>query len=703
MAIIQKIRNRAGLLVALIIGMALVAFILGDFLTSGGIYFSNQRSNIAEINGKGIKFQEFQSYLDNIEEITKAQRGVNSLDEQSVQEVRESAWQSLIREQVMNREYSLLGLSVHSDELFDLISGENPHPTIKQYFTDPNTGVLNRFAIQQYLSQMSQIESDNPQKQSWLYLEDMIYNDRLMTKYNNLLRKGLYATKVDVEKRKNNYNKTVDFSFIVKRYTEIADTAITVNEADLKAYYKAHEQEFEQEESRDIRYIVWEVVPSQEDVKSAEKWINEVAVELKEIDAENAFQYVKANSDLAPTTKNFSPGELPFDIDAWAFNAELGDVYGPYQEGDFYKLAKLAQISYLPDSVRASHILLRINQQDYMQKQALADSLVDLLKSGKASFEALASEYSTDGTAEKGGDLDWFKEGDMVQPFSDSCFMSKKGDIKQAITQFGLHIIKITDQAKPTKKVKLAVLSREIRPSESTDQLYYSQASQFGSKNTTKEKFDAAVNEGTFNLRQQNNLTALTANISGIPHSRELVQWAYQAKAGDVTPRVYEFENKYVVAVLDKVNKKGFTPFAEVEGIIEQDVKKQKKADKLVAELGNALSTSVDLESLAASVNTRVQSASNIRFTSYSIPNVGVEPKVIAAATNLKEGVLSKPIDGTNGVFVISVNTVEENQSLPGNYEKTALERSYSSKLYSGLTETLEELAKVEDNRINFF
>lgn len=715
MAIIQKIRNRAGLLVAIIIGMALVAFILGDFLTSGGVYFSQKRAEVVKINGKAYSFEVYNNYLNEMMEIAKSQSGGASLDDQSLNQVRQQAWRDFVSDKVLNREFKRLGIDVPEDEMVDLIAGEQPHYIVRQIFTNPKTGILDRNQINNFLSTISQVNYDDPNKKLWLYYEDIIYRDRRMTKYQNLIRQGLYATTLETNRYAEGYNKTVDFNYLVKRFNEIPDSSITVTDGDLNTYYKEHLEDYKQDESRNIRYMVWEVLPSDKDYSDAENWIKSEYKGLVNEPDENSMQYVKSISDVAPNFNRVTKDKLTYPIDSFAFSAKVGDVYGPYFENEAYKLAKLTDIIYVPDSVKASHILFHIGEDNYANRnqiKAKADSIMDLIKSGKASFAAMAKEFSDDkSNSEKGGELEWFKEGAMVQPFSDSCFLGKKGDIVEAFTQYGIHIIKIEAQSAPKKQVKVAVLTREVRPSEETDQKYYSQAGEFGAKNNTREKFDEAIKNYPANLRYESGITKGKQNIGNMEGSRELIRWAYTANVGDVTDKVYQFDNKYVVAILDQVKETGYATLEEVKNIVELEVKKQKKAEKISSQIDGLLASTQGLTDLATNLNTDVKTATNMRFNNSVVPGLGSEPKLIAVATNLEEGTLSKTISGTNGVYVIEVTHVAENENTQTtSFEKSNIERGYSSRLYNRtmdgntkLMATLNTLAKVEDDRIKFY
>lgn len=701
MAVIQTIRNRAGMLVAIIIGMALVAFILGDMFSSGSQMMSRSKANVAVVNGSNVSIDYFQGLINEQEELAKMQSGRTALDEQTQLQIRQSAWDDMIRTMVLEREFDKIGLGVSSEELFDLINGDNPHPYIMQFFADPNTGVINRLALAQFLQNVNTLDQTNEQKRFWLYLEDLIYKERKSAKYNTLVRQGLYATSLEAQRRNAEMNTSVDFSYVLKRYGQTPDSTVAVTEADVKEYYKNHKNEFKQSSSRDIRYVVWEVVPSDKDIKAAEAWIKEVKPEFEGLAPEGTEQYIRANSDIQPLLRNYTKGELDADIDAFAFEANEGDVYGPYFEDNHYKLAKLAKISFLPDSVRASHILFQVDQSNVAQVRVLADSLLEEIKNG-ADFAALARVHSQDqSNSPVGGDLGWFKEGVMTQPFNDTCFQSKKGDVKMVFTQFGIHIVKVTGQSRAVKKVQVGVVARQVRASEETDQTYFAQASEFGSVNNTKAKFDKAISEGNVRVLSAQGLTTNNNEVSGLESSRSLVKWAFNNDAGSVTERVMEFGNKYVVAVLDNVREEGFASLESVRSEIEFEVRKQKQAEQLAAKLNDA-AASGDLNAIAASVNENTQVATNVRFTSYSIPNLGNEPKVQAAAIALEEGAVSPAIEGTNGVYVIKVDAKNVNEQTDNSFAKSMLNRTYSTRANSSIL-VLNELANIEDNRIVFY
>ncbi|NJK84863.1 MAG: hypothetical protein HC906_01685 [Bacteroidales bacterium] len=417
MATLEKIRNRAGLLVAIIIGMALLLFVVGDMLNSSQSLFTNSKFEIAEVSGKSISYEDFNRRVENLMEISKLQSGRTSLTEEMADNLRNSTWKYMIEEYIMSDEYDKLGLAVTGEEMMDMIQGENPHPIVTQLFSNPQTGIYDKSAATRFIQQVLQEDEQSERKTIWLFYENEIYRQRKVSKYLSLISKGLYVNSLQAQKRAVETGKSYDFDYIVQRFTSLTDTSMKVTDKEIEQFYKENKYRYAQDESRDIKYVTYEVVPSESDYKTAEEWINTIKPEFES--ADDTKQFVSFQSDVPYDGKNYSAGELPQPINDFAFNAEIGAVYGPYFEDDAYKLSKLAEINYLPDSVHAQHILLQVNQENYMQMLQLADSLKTLAENG-SDFGMLARANSADGSAQEGGDLGWFKDGQMVKEFNDS-------------------------------------------------------------------------------------------------------------------------------------------------------------------------------------------------------------------------------------------------------------------------------------------
>jgi len=700
MATLQRIRNRAGLLVAVIIGMAIFAFVLQDLLSGGQTAFNRSRFEFAEINGNSVQYEEYSTRVEKLAEYYRLRMGQTSLDEQTMESIREQTWQDMVREYVTLDEYQELGISVSTDELMDMVQGRNPHPIISSIFADPQTGILNRTFLVQFIRTMNE-DPSGAQKTIWLYLEKEILKDRTFSKYNNLISKGLYVTDIEAGNNSRENGKRSDISYILQRFTSIPDSAISYTDNDLQKYYKNHEKEYRQEASRDIEYVVFEVLPSDEDDRNAKEWIDRMKGEF--VSTEDAVSLVSMESDQPFNDLNYTNGDLPELINDFMFTSEPGAVYGPYEEESSYRLARLIEINYLPDSVRARHILLQPDQTtDPAVLLSLADSLQKVLNNG-GSWDLLARNYGTDGTATLGGDLGWFQEGMMVKSFSDSCFYDKSGEVMQIQTQFGIHLAQVTERSRNVKKVKVAFLSRNIEPSSETYRTVYSSAVKFAGVNNNYEKFNAAASSQNLSRRYASDLTESQKTITGLENPRALIRWAFEADLHDVTSEIFEFGNKYVVATVSGIREKGVAPLEQVRAEIELEVKKEKKAEKIIEQFQTAMGSAENIEDLSIETGLATQQASNISFTSVSLPGAGIEPRVLAAAAVLPANQLSQPVTGNIGVYVLVVTNINETEDSDLASIKTRMTSQRESQANFEAFNALREAADIKDNRAKFF
>lgn len=685
---------------AVIIGMAIFAFVLQDLLTGGQTAFNRSRYTFAEIDGKALRYDEYAARVEKLAEYYRLRVGQSSLDEQTMESIREQIWQDMVREYVTMDEYKELGVAVSDDELMDMVQGRNPHPIITSLFSDPQTGILNRTFLVQFIRTMDE-DPSGAQKTIWLYLESEILKDRAFSKYNNLIQKGLYVTDLEASNNAMETGKRMDISFLVRRYSSIPDSAISYSESDLQKYYREHEKEYLQEASRDIEYVVFEVTPSQADDQAAREWIERMTGEFTSV--EDPVALVGMESDMPYDDMNYTYGSLPEEINDFMFSSEVGALYGPYEQESSYNLARLVEINHLPDSVRARHILLQLdastNPTDVLE---LADSLQEVLNGG-GDWDQLALLYGTDGTATQGGDLGWFQEGRMIKPFSDTCFYDRSGEVKQVQTRFGIHLVQVTDKSRDVKKVKVAYLTRNIEPSSETYREVYSRAVKFAGLNNTYEKFNGAVSAQNLTKRYASDITEGQQNITGLDNPRPLIRWAFEADLHDVTEEIFEFSNKYVVAALTGIREKGVASLEQVRAEIELEVKKEKKAGKIEEEFQQSLDAAQDIEELSRETGLEVQQANNISFTSVSLPGAGIEPRVLSAASVLPSGQISTPVRGNNGVYVLVVDNI--NESIPENLRaiRTRMTTLRESQANFEAYEALRQASNIEDNRAKFF
>jgi peptidyl-prolyl cis-trans isomerase D len=702
MAILEKLRTKAGLLLAIVIGMSLLAFVLSDLLDSGGTLFNRSKFEIAEVSGKSIPYDDYMARVTELEDVQKLQTGQLSLTETELDQVREAAWNNMIQDLLLEKQYEKIGVQVSDEELTDLITGTNPHPYITQLFSDPSTGIFNREAFNLFMQRLESTDEMTDEKKYYLFVENQIVRETKYRKYLSLLDQGLYATAKEAEHLRAFQEKMVDANYISGNFSTISDSAVTVTRQDIKDYYKSHLNKYEQKESRDIHLTYFEVVPSQDDYKYAEEQINEILPDFNS--AENIKLFVNQESDVSFDDRNYSDGEIvPDSLNDFMFSAKAGDTYGPYFYENSYRISKLAEINYLPDSVRARHILLQVTSQNQGTIMQLADSLINMIKNG-VSFEVIAMTNSIDNSAQVGGDLGWFREGTMVQPLSDSVFYGKKGEIMKVVTDYGVHIVEIVDQSKPVKKIKVGTVIKNVEPSDATDQKYYTLANEFAGVNNTNEQFLSAVNDTSFSGSVQvvPDLAPMDKSLPGIQNGRQLVIWSYQAETGDVS-NVFKLDNKYVVATVDKIREKGYAPMEDILTELENQVRKEKKAELLSSKMKEAASGKTSLEEIASSLGFQVQSVTGINFSSDIFGNSGVEPAPVGAALTLKADTVSDPVVGDNGVYLISVNNVGEIALGEAGQTKQSIETDYSSLANYYSYDALEKIEGVVDNRREFF
>lgn len=697
MATLETIRSKAGVLISIIIGLALLAFVLGDLLNSGRSLFSSSQFEIAEINGKSIAFSEYQAKVDELIEIYKLNSGKTSVDGEVQDQISEQTWTTLVQDKVMDESYKNLAITVSPEELFDMVQGKNPHPLIQQVFKNPETGQVNTANVINFLKNMDQ---DPSKKTFWLYLENEISTQQKFSKFKTLVRQGLNVTTRQAKMSLDEKNLNVDFEYVSQNYASIPDTTIKVSDTELKEYYEKHKKRYEQEASRDLVYVTFDVAPSTEDMNVATDFITKIKPEF-EATTDNE-KFVNANSDNSFDPKNYRKGDLPKLLDSLLFNAPVGTVYGPYMEDNTYKLAKLHKIVFQPDSVKASHILIKTDQNMTVEKaKARLDSIKLVLQKG-GNFAEMAMRFSADGSAQKGGDLGWFKEGQMVKPFNDACFEGKKGDLTIVESQFGVHLILLVDKGKDVKKVQVAMIENKVNPSTATYQKIFNKANQFAGSNNTREKFESAATTQNLSKKVANMVREADKTIPGLEQPRELVRWAYKAQKNEVS-QVFEISNRFVVAVVTEIREKGFAPVEQVKPELEALVRKDKKIEIISKKLNDMIKAGKSLNDIALATQSTVQKAEAINFASFQIPGAGVEMKVIATAVATSLGKTSQAIGGNSGVYVLKVTNVTKGTATDVKTEKQQLASGFRSRSEGQAFEAMKKIADVMDYRGKFF
>lgn len=697
MAIIGKIQRQSTVLM-IAIGGAMLLFVFGELIT-GGFSFVSSGDEVGEVKGQSITYSEFETTVQQRVEKYKESTQQLTLDQSTIDQIRDQTWNEFLQEKILLNNASDQGCGVSPEEIFDMVQGSNPHQTIIQNFTNPNTGQFNKADVLRYLQS---IENDptGQEKYRWALFERSLKQERQRIKYYNLIKKGLYVTTAEAKNDFEAKNKRVSVEFVQQRFDEISDSSVTVTESDLKSYYSNHKSDpkFQQKETtRSIEYVTFDVIPSDDDKAYTVRGLENLKNDF--INAENDTLFVSFNANTRNNIKYYAKGEFPVEVDSLIYFGENGfvsDVFYDFSDNS-YKLAKILGNKTVPDSVKASHILIKFANNDTLAAKNKADSLKNSIEKG-ADFAELAKSLSEDlGSAGEGGDLGWFTQGKMVKEFNDACFDGKVGDMPIVTSQFGVHLISIKEQTKPLKKVLVAVIDNELLPGKATYEKAYNESSNFSITNNTGEKFKQAAS--TVSVKIADNIREVDKNIVGLDSPRELVRWAYKAEIGDVSGS-FELGDKFVVAHLTEIKEKGTLSFENVKELVKTEVIKEKKAETLIAQV----SGSTSLQDAATKLGVTVETAENITFGSFSIPGIGGERALTGYVSGLKQGQLSEVIKGERGVYMIRVASIEEAPATADySINKQQLARNYQSRVDYEVYQALEDISNVVDNRAKFY
>ncbi|MBO7133113.1 MAG: peptidylprolyl isomerase [Bacteroidales bacterium] len=717
MAVLQNIREKCGVLVIVIVGIALLAFLLGDFLSSGRIGRGDD-SVIAKINGSKVEYGEWVANYNlhrTFYEIAQQGRAIDANVERSL---KESAWNDVLNTYVWNKYYDEVGIGISDEELEDLLYGPtHAHNIVVQNFglQKNENGEYDTKGAKNFFDNA---DDDPNYKVIADYWKKAIKEEQISSKYGNMVSKGFYTPTALAKMYYEDQTNTFDFEYAFRDYSSIKDEDVTVTDNDLMAYYTKHKKNYiEDKNNRDIEYVVFNIEPSESDINEIKQSTGGLRTEMVALE-DNFLQFAQVNSSNSrPEDRRMYRDDFfinqkeveTIGFDEEFFNAEAGTTSEVVKSDNYFICARILEVANRPDSVNASHILLM--PHDSITKEmckATADSLADVLRNTKAdsaTFAAMAVEFSQDpGSKNDGGNLGDFTEGTMVPEFNDACFANAAGTIQVVESQYGVHIIKINSQTKPVRKVKLAILDQEIKFSDKTYEAAFQASNKFYATSVNAEDFDKCATDLGLSPRTVTRITDMNDNvIPGIDNGREIVRWTFdeERKVGDVST-VFESSarDKFLVVKLTKIREKGFTPFEDKKAEIEPEVIKQKKAEKMMAEMNG-----ISIDEIAQKFGARTDILTNINFASFSLPGLGfIEPKVNAVASCSEVNALSAPIDGNNGVYVIKVvkkNAAPEKQDFEN--DKLAKMMDMSRNYLGRMNNAVTKIIKMDDRRAKFF
>jgi peptidyl-prolyl cis-trans isomerase D len=711
MATLEKIRNKAGLLV-IVVGLALFAFIIGDFLNSGSTYFKQHQEKIADINGTTISIQEYQKRIEDMTDVYKMQTGLTNLQEEDQIRIRQSVFDSMVHELVLTGEMDKLGMEVSPEELFDMVQGENIASALlqNQMFHNPGTGAFDKTF---FLNFLKQIDDDfiatapqeyQPQllqyKKLWIFWEKNIKMQRMEQKYTTLLGKAIAANTLDAKDAFNAAAESADIVYAMQLYSTIPDSTINIGKSEVEKLYNQRKELYKQPETKVIKYIAVDIVPSQEDFDSVGEQIEQLRGELTASD--DVRDLVNDNSEVAYMNVFFSETALDPEQKQFVATAVVGDVYGPIFESvnNKYRMFKLVDKTTAPDSVNLSFIMLEPTET------AKADSLMDVLNKG-GDFAELAMTHSIDqSSSANGGEVGWFTEAAALsalnEDFKTNLFAARQNEVNLFKSAQVILLFKVTGRTASVDKYKIADIDITVTPSSKTYSNLYNALNQYISNNQDVDKMDATAQEAGYNLLTNISVTTADQIIGSIPQSRQVVRWAFEHKKGEVS-EIFDCNSRYfVVAAHQGTIREGYRPMASVESVLRSEIAAQIKGERIVEDLKAKNLTSLD--AYAQTMGATVDSVKFISFNTARISGIGMEPKLNAIISLTETGRLSEPVIGNNGVYVFQIVNKETND---GQYDEAeevrTIETSYPYRYGYMAVQSLVNHAKVTDNRIRFY
>ena len=697
MAVLQKIRQRS-LLLILVIGFCLLAFIIGDIFNSGG--FSTTSKYIGTVNGKDISFEEFRVKVSNVEK--SGQQGMTSM--QAVNRV----WDQEVSIALLTAEFDKLGIQAGEKHIMEALKmdqniGQNP--------------LFQNAAGQFDLAKFKEYFKSNPEQAQ--YIKDREKDADLNAKYqiyNTMVKGGLYTTEAEGKMKYEMEANKVNMNYVAVMYSSLKDSDVKVSDAEITDYMKKNEKKFKAEAGRELDYVVIEDKASAEDEAEVKTKVNGLLTgsvvynqETGKNDtlpgfrgAVNIVDFVNENSDIPYDSTYTAKKDLPAEHADALFALAPGAIYGPYMRGPYYCISK-SMGRKAGANAKASHILIsyegtqvpnKKEKRTKEQAKAKAEMLLAQVKANPTSFLMLALTNSDDSSAQQGGDLGYFAPGQMVKPFNDFVFGNPVGKIGLVETDFGFHIINVTDKQ---DAIRLATIAQKIEPSETTTDKLYTQAVQF-EMDANEKDFDKIAKAQKLTVTPAVKIKEMDEVCGGLGPQRQIVRWAFEkgTNVGDV--KRFEVANMgNVIVKLKKSTDKGLMAVEDARPSVEPILKNKKKAALLMAKMKAG-----SLEAIAQASKTTVQQAIELTLENPNIPNAGPERKVVGTAFAIGVNKVSAPIEGNSGVYVVQPTLITKAPALKNHADYVNKVKSQVQSYTGRVIPALKEDADIEDNRSKF-
>ena len=710
MAVLNKIRQRS-LILILVIALALFSFVIGDLFKNSDSLTGGSQDVVATINGTDLNRNEFQQKVKSYQD----RSGGRQTSTQSMNAI----YSQELRRIVLQSEFEELGLSVEKDEMRDLLKTSfSSYPE----FQDEN-GNFDVNRLNAFIANLKDLQGDTAplgnflvNYESWTNNEQTIAANAIQQTYYNMIKAGVGTTISEAEEEYFGDSKTVDIKYVQVPYTTISDSLVSVSKSDISAYIKSHEDQYKVDASREVVYVEFKEEASKADedkiiadllaLKADKVEYNENSKNNETITGFDATtdieEFVNSNSAIKYNDSFLRAAELPAVAKDTLMKLAVADYYGPYKDGEFYKLSKIVATQQLPDSVKVRHILIPFvggQRADASitktpeQAKVTADSIYAKIQSGTKFLDLL--DLSSDKVSnEENGEIEFDYRAGMAPAFKAYAFDNKVGDIAVVQTSFGYHVIEILEQKSFNKAIKVATVATKIEPSDQTLQDVFNKMS----------KFEIAASEGDFNaLAKERNLVVkpitfkeLDENIPGLGSQREVVRWSFEddTETGDF--KNFPISNfGYIIAKVVEKKEKGLMSTEDASITALPEIRKEKKAKLIREKL-----TATTVADIAKNQGQSARTAAAVTFNNTTLSGAGVEPKVIGAAFGLAEGATSKPIDGTKGVYVVELTKINEATKLD-NYTAiiNRLNSERRSAVQTKVFTALENAAEIEDNR----
>ncbi|MCH2034614.1 MAG: SurA N-terminal domain-containing protein [Tenacibaculum sp.] len=707
MAILSKIRERSWLLI-LIVGLALFSFVL-DPSTLSDFFNSTKMNEVGEVNGETISRQEFAEALDNY----KAQTGNRVSEMQAAKTV----WNNLLRQKIYESQLEEAGITVGEADILNALYDTEFIKNDPRFLT---TNVFDKAKFKEFLATIRAEQGE--EWNNWRNYMASVKTNLQKTTYDKLVAAGLGASLTEGENEYITDNTKINANLVFLSYTSVPDSAVTVTKPEIKSYIDKHPSEFEVEASRDIRYVKFNIKATPEDeaeikanvAKLIEDSTNKQGAVVQGLKSATDYKLFleETKSDLTLNESAQFKGQVPQVIAEDLFNGNVGDVFGPYKDGEYYKLSKITEVLNVPDSVKSSHILVpfvggmradaSVTKTEEQAKKT-ADSIYALVKNNSAKFKAVADEINTDGTKGKGGDIGWTTYNVGFSPsfdedFAKFIFNNKKGDVQVVKTKFGYHVIKIDDQKKEQKALKLATFGRKIEASEVTENNIFQDAETFALEISKGTSIDEAAKQKEMTALPAVGLKALDENVPGLGNEREIITWAFGKDVQIGSYKRFDVTGGYVVATLTNVTEKGLMPVDKAISKVRPILVNEKKAKILAGKLKGAT-----LEEMASANKQTVRAVTSVNLKSPTLTGIGFEPKVVGAMLNAQENKVYTPIEGDRGVYAFVVTGKEAPTALP-NYDtyRKRLANQRRNQTFN-MFEAIKKASDIEDGVSSFY